>query len=93
MKYLFLLIISLLLTIASILSLPTSIHRTTKSSSCLPNVCIIESAFCFCGFEKSPNDPCCDYKCSVCPANLTFPWMTFEIGPLNFFPLGPMNLT
>ncbi|UJR36683.1 hypothetical protein I4U23_029400 [Adineta vaga] len=90
MKYLLLIFLS----IATISSLPTTpIRRNIKSPSCIPNACIIEPAFCICGFEESPNDPCCEYKCSSCPADFTFPWMTFEIGSLNFFPLGTMNFS
>jgi len=73
------------------LSLPTPIRRNAKSPSCLPNTCIDQPTFCLCGFEKTPDDLCCDYKCNSCPANYS-PWK-FEIGPLNFFPSGPLNFT
>jgi hypothetical protein len=83
----------ILVTITSILSYPTPIRRNGKSPSCVPNACIDEPTFCFCGFEKSPNDPCCEHTCSVCPANFTLPGINFQIGPLNFFPLGAFNLS
>ncbi len=89
MKCLLLIIVS----VVSILSLPTHIRRNGKSPSCTPNACIVETASCVCGFEESPNDACCDYKCRSCLSDFTFPTMTFGVGPLNFFPLGTFNLS
>ncbi|CAF0806893.1 unnamed protein product [Adineta ricciae] len=79
--------------IATVSSSPTPIRRNSQTPSCNTNFCIYEPAFCLCGFEETPNDPCCKHKCSTCPADFVLPWMNFELGSLNFFPLEPMNFT
>ena len=78
----------ILITITSISSYPTPIRRNGKSPSCIPNACVAQPAFCFCGYEKSPNDLCCEYTCSICPSNFILPGINFETGQLNFSFLG-----
>ncbi|CAF0958293.1 unnamed protein product [Rotaria sordida] len=86
-------IVFIFVPIENILSFPTPIHRSTKSTLCSPNACITEPAFCLCGFEESSNDSCCKFECKLCPINFTIPSITFEIGPLNFFPLNSFNFS
>ncbi|CAF1247869.1 unnamed protein product [Adineta steineri] len=78
----------ILISITSILTLPTPIRRNTNSPLCVPNTCILESGFCFCGREDTPNDPCCNFRCRTCPTDFILPGISFEIGPMSFFPLG-----
>ncbi|CAF1029871.1 unnamed protein product [Adineta steineri] len=83
MKFLLLIVIS----VTSILTLSIPVRRNTKFPLCIPDTCIQESALCFCDLEDTPNDPCRN-----CPADFIGPGISFEIGPMNFFPLGLSTL-